>query len=414
MNELEYKDRFRRELLQLLIRKYESSKAFVSGEPAKQRPQIAIGSSPFQKDYHDEMEFRKKDWIHDVVMGLSESGMISHTWVRFQEGRQLAKLYLELDQLQDAYELAGVTPRDAKMEKLQRVLRPLQKHPWTWVAAWASSSVQALADRRAAGLDLDDLTGYELLGAVLIELPKLDEEVPKRVLSQRLFQDTKLFERSVERRLVHLIRTHADMEFESDADALDSVGIADHPRRVYIAGPLTCRIGDGTEISLDMFRGGIGLSRDTVRELELVHSDVRRIILIENLTSWHQWVAQREAEQEVVIYTGGFPNRTVQLLLKKIAGLAQAYHWGDIDVGGIRIYEYIRENLIPDLEPIGMDAQHLMAYAAHGMDLSRGYERKLQDMMEDNRFTRWHPLLRLMLAEGKRIEQESMTELPVP
>ncbi|MDE8565583.1 DUF2220 family protein [Anoxybacillus rupiensis] len=413
-NEIEYKNHFQQELLKLLIQKYENSKAFATGEPSKQRPQIAIEKSPFHKDYNDEMDFRKKEWIHDVVIKLSREGIITHTWEKFGEGRQLAKLFLEFDKLQVAYELAGVTPRDVKMTRLRGVLMPLLRHPWPWVVAWASSAVQALSERRTVGLDLDDKPGYEQLVVVLSELPKLEDNVPKRVLSQRLFQDTKLFERSVERRLVQLIHAHADIEFESDAEALESVGIAAHPRNVFVAGPLAFRTGEGGEVSLKVFRGGVGLSHATVWALEPVPSDVKRIILIENLTSWHQWVADREGEDEIVVYTGGFPNRTVQLLLKKIAGLAKAYHWGDIDVGGIRIFEFIRENFIHDLQPIGMDVAVFLEYAKKGMELGRGYERKVEAMLKDGQFSRWHDLLRLMLAHGKRIEQESVDKLPLP
>lgn len=414
MDEMEFKRQFSQELLRLLLRKYENSAAFKSGEPARQRPQIAIENSPFQDDYHDEMDYRKKEWIHEEVVRLSEEGIISHTWVKFQEGRQLNRIYLEPGRLEDAYTQADITPRGAKMERLRAVIAPLASHPWPWVAGWAASVLLDLGERRTSGLDLDDPAGYEQLALVLQELPRLEEDIPKRVLSQRLFQDSKRFERDVERRLVHLIRTHADMEFQSDGEALESVGIVEYPRRVLVAGPLAIKCGNGAVVSLDAFPGGVGLSHDTIRELKVVHSKVKRIVLIENLTSWHQWVAERSGEPEIVVYTGGFPNRTVQLLLRKLHGLATVYHWGDIDVGGIRIFEYIREHLIPDLVPLGMDVEHYLRYAGHGMAFNRNYARKIQAMLEDDRFVRWHDLLRLMESRGLRIEQESVTQLPVP
>src|SRR5690606_16995770 len=111
-----------------------------------------------------------------------------------------------------------------------------------------------------------------------------------------------------ERRLVHLIQTRSGIEYDSDEDALESVGIADHPRSVWIAGALKCSVGAET-VSLAMFPGGIGLSRDTVRKLTIDEIAGERIVLIENLTSWHQWVKARQGENELVVYTGGFPNR---------------------------------------------------------------------------------------------------------
>lgn len=415
VNEHEYKLAFQQQLLTLLIHKYEASKSFTSGEPSKQKPRIAVKNSPFQADYEDEMDFRKKDWIHDVIARLSEKGIVTVKWEKFQEGRQLAKVYLEPDQAAAAYELAGITPRDQKMARLRRILSPLAGHPWAWVAKWAETAVQLLSERKSAGLDLNDLNGYEQMVSVLLELPKLEDDIPKRVLSQRLFQDTKVFERNVERRLVYLIQTCSGMEYETDADALESVGIADHPRTVLISGCCRCSLDGGETVSLDLFRGGVGLSRDTVRMLEIAEIPAERIILIENLTSWHQWVLERREENEIVIFTGGFPNRTVQELLQKIGDylrgggrMPPVYHWGDMDAGGIRIFEFIRGNFFPELIPLWMDEPSFLRYADSGMEISRSYENKLREMLADGRFVRWRGLLQLMLTHGKRIEQESM------
>ncbi|WP_244860641.1 Wadjet anti-phage system protein JetD domain-containing protein [Thermobacillus xylanilyticus] len=423
-SETEYKKEFGRRLLAQLIRKYESSKAFASGDPVKQKPQVSFANGPFQVEYEDEMDFRKKEWIHEVVESLASRGIVAVKWEKFREGRQLAKVYLEPDRVEAAYELAGATPRQKKMERLRDILKTLDHHPWEWVAQWSREAVSALNQRKSASLDLDDPEGYERLADVLRELPKLEDDIPKRVLSHRLFQNSKTFERLVERRLVHLIQTRSGIEYDSDADALESVGIADQPRSVWIAGALRCSIGNHP-VSLAMFPGGIGLSRDTVRAMTIDEVGGLRIVLIENLTSWHQWVKERQGADEVVVYTGGFPNRAVQQLLRKLGGYVYGdsreegrrfgavgglpvYHWGDMDAGGIQIFEFLRIHFFPDLEPLGMDEQSFLRNAGAGMEYSRSYAKKLKDMLANERFARWHGLIRLMLVHGKRIEQESM------
>lgn len=414
-NENDYKSQFQTRLLTLLIKKYESSKSFVTGEPSKQRPRIVMRISPFQADYEDEMDFRKREWMHEVILELNRMGIVEYEWAKFQEGREIAKVRLVPDRVSLAYDLAGIEPREQKLEKLGEILSPLLHHPWAWVAEWAALSVQALRERKTSGLDLDDLDGYRLLVQVLAELPKLEDEVSKRILSQRLFQDTKIFERAVERRLVHLIQSYSGLEYESDKDALASVGIADHPDYVMISGQVHVLLGDGQAVSLGVFHGGVGLSRDTVRRLEITGLPVERIIMIENLTSWHRWVAERKEAREVVIYTGGFPNRSVQRLFKKIAdylsqnnGKLPIYHWGDMDVGGIRIFEFIREHFFPELVPLWMDESSFVQYAGSGMAISRAYQNKIRELLADQRFAHWHGLLGLMLSHGKRVEQESL------
>lgn len=421
-NEQEYKKEFQRKLLAQLIRKYENSKSIVKGEPVGRKPQISFVNGPFQEEYEDEMDFRKREWIHEVVESLAAQGLLKVKWEKFQEGRKLAKVHLEPERIAVAYEQAGITPRDRKIGRLIDIFARLTDHPWEWVALWARETVQALRGRKTAHLDLDDPDGYERLATVLRELPKLEEDIPKRVLSHRLFHDTKVFEREVERRLVHLIQHRSGVEFDSDAEALESVGITDQPRGVWVAGTLRCSIGDDTS-SLDRFPGGIGLSLETVRRMSIGEINGERIILIENLTSWHQWVKERQGISELVIYAGGFPNRTVQLLLhklgdhvhgrRKVRGKLPVYHWGDLDAGGIQIFEYIREHFFPGLEPLGMEESDYLRYVDSGMEFGAAYAKKLKDMLESGRFTRWHGLLRLMLHHGKRVEQESMA-IPVP
>ncbi len=414
-NEKEYKDHFQRQLLTLLVNKYEASKSFASGEAPRQKPRIVLKNGPFQADYEDEMDFRKKEWMHDVIARLSDEGIVSYKWEKYQEGRVLAGVYLEPDHIASAYEWAGIMPRELKMERLRNILLPLVDHPWAWVADWAAGLVQSLMARKSSGLDLDDRTGYELLVQVLSALPGLDDEMPKRVLSQRLFQDTKVFERQVARRLVHLIQTCSGAEFESDTDALASVGIADHPSSVFVSGRMLCSFGNEDSVPLGVFQGGVGLSRETVRNLEVTDLLAERVVLIENLTSWHQWVSERRTADEIVIYTGGYPNRTVQQLLKKFGDYMMRQnvklpvcHWGDMDLGGIRIYEFIRIHYFPALRPLWMDEQSYLRYAEFGLEISSSYESKIRDMLGDERFARWHGLLGLMLKHGKRIEQESM------
>jgi hypothetical protein len=420
LNEKSYKIDFQAKLLTMLIQKYEKSKSFIRGEPTKQKPQIAIKNSPFKSDYDDEMDYRKKEWIHDVLMKLREENIVSIKWEKFLQGQDIAKVYLEVESLSSAYKLSGLEPKEVKLDQLRSILLPLSEHPWEWLRNWWTDVDAAMADRKAAGLDLDDLVSYKQLVEVLLAIAELEDDIPKRVLSQRLFHDTKHFERFVERRIIQLIRAHSDMEYESDTDVIQSVGIVEHPRSVLISGPLKCKYETGEVISLELFPGGIGLSRDTIQTIRISDLKAKSIVLIENLTSWHQWIAEKGSAAEIVIYTGGYPSRSLQLLFKKISDFIQdenidlpIYHWGDMDVGGIRIFEYIRSNFYTTLIPLGMDQNSYKEHVVTGMDISSSYISKINQLIQDQRFVMWHGLLQLMLIHRKRIEQESMIKLPM-
>ncbi|GMX66778.1 hypothetical protein Elgi_60500 [Paenibacillus elgii] len=79
--EEDFKQHFVRELLSVLLDKYEQSQSFLSGEPGKQRPQLVLSKSPFNSDYTDEMDFMKRQWMNDVMIGVESQGIISLKWV---------------------------------------------------------------------------------------------------------------------------------------------------------------------------------------------------------------------------------------------------------------------------------------------------------------------------------------------
>jgi hypothetical protein len=100
---------------------------------------------------------------------------------------------------------------------------------------------------------------------VLRKLPELQQDTPKRLFSQELFLDSKHFEQKVEKRLVTLLKTYMESEFDTDQEYLDNIGIVQHPRSVFVSGRLTFQIGQ-TVTNTSGLPGGISLSMQTVAE----------------------------------------------------------------------------------------------------------------------------------------------------
>ncbi|KYH30958.1 hypothetical protein MOMUL_27420 [Moorella mulderi DSM 14980] len=416
----------------MLISKYEGSRSFQTGTPGKQRPQFAMKKSPLAGDYFDEMDHRKREAIHAVLAELAAAGVVEVTWPRFQEGRQVEKVYLNFDAIPRAYELAGLVPRAERIYRLRQVLAPLASHPWEWVRGWWAGVNAALGERKTAGLDLEDLDGYEELVKVLLALPELEDSTPERVFSQRVLGDSKAFEQRVKKRLLAILKSYSPEEYETDAEYLDSVGLTDNPKMVLVAGPFTFRVG-GTAVDVGELPGGVGLAAHTVRVMEITAVTAPWVLLVENLTSYYQVVQgvselavpsrEREGDRDLaipaglVVYTGGFPHRGVQLFLRRLQDYRESpgttarppvYHWGDLDYGGIRICEYIHRNLIPDLQPYLMDVTTYTRYLPAGIPFGDEYAARLRHLAEDPAYAPWHPLLQAMLEHRKWVEQESM------
>lgn len=310
LNEAKYKKRFCEDFLTYLLQKYESSTAFYTGKHSNQRPQISFKrDNPFVKDYYDEMDFRKKEWIHDVLLELEQQKkIVSLTWVKFNEGKELYKAYLNFEKINSAYNLAKLEPKLDKINQFIKIIEPLLNHQWEWLQSWAKYTIQSLEQRKQVGLNIDESGGYKDVVQVLNHLPSINGNIPKRVLSQQLFLDSKHFERHVEKPLSSILNKAYPTTFDSNEEMLAYFGIVQQARLVLFKGQIDWTVNGKTTISSKEYLGGLGISDLTVEHMEIRDLNVEKIIIIENLTSYEQWIRQRSNEQELVIYSGGFPS----------------------------------------------------------------------------------------------------------
>lgn len=165
--------------------------------------------------------------------------------------------------------------------------------------------------------------------------------LPLRTRSARLLGDSKAMERMLPKLLAFLkSKGRLDPHLKRD-EALTFLGLAKFPQPVLIAGPIAVNGVNAAHLTY------LGLPPEAIADVALTGS-VRSILTIENLESFHRHVWECRADGEVVIYCGGFPTQGVLRALRHIADLAEVaelHHWGDIDVGGIRIGRFLETSL---------------------------------------------------------------------
>ncbi|OEF97151.1 Wadjet anti-phage system protein JetD domain-containing protein [Desulfuribacillus alkaliarsenatis] len=419
INETAFKSKFCHEILIYLLQKYENSNSFYTGKPTNRRPQISfIGNNPFANDYFDEMDYYKKEWIHEVLAELEQKGVVSLAWEKYWEGKKLSKVFLNYEQIDTAYKIAGIESKLGKLNRLKNIIEPLKNHQWKSIQNWANMTIQNLNVRKQTGLNIKDIDIYEDLTRVLDYLPDIKSNVPKRILSHKLFSDSKYFEKQVEQPLASLLNKIYQLDFKSNDELLAYFGIVQHTKLVIYKGDLSWGI-NGKEVSSNDFIGGLGISDITVQNMDIRKIGANKIILIENLTSYEQWIRQRINENELVIYTGGYPHRLLQNFLEKLSVfLSQQkehniplFHWGDIDIGGIKIFFYIKNRFFPGLKPLLMDTEVLVSHQGNAMAISESYRNKINDMKASMEYNGWLSLLDVMLELGVRLEQESIFDV---
>ena len=115
-----------------------------------------------------------------------------------------------------------------------------------------------------------------------------------------------------------------------------ALGLRKEPQPLRLAGQGVVQLEDGSLHVLP--RSWLGFP---VEEVRGIRSDVRVLLSIENLASFHEAAAVRGDAPLLLLYTGGMPSPAwCTAYARLLAGMpadTQLYHWGDIDRGGFRI-----------------------------------------------------------------------------
>jgi hypothetical protein len=134
-----------------------------------------------------------------------------------------------------------------------------------------------------------------------------------------------------------------------------------HGAAVRVFGPLRFRLG-GDLLDATWSVPWLALTPETIRDMRDL--DVRlisEIRTIENLTAFEEEVRRGREPGVLYLYTGGFPGAYEIKVLKRVieAGVARIRHWGDLDLGGMRILRYLSESLPVRVEAWRMEPELL-------------------------------------------------------
>lgn len=137
--------------------------------------------------------------------------------------------------------------------------------------------------------------------------------------------------------------------------------------------------------------------------------NTNKIIFIENKANYIDYIYNKKAEDEFVIYHGGMYSPTKGEFFKKIYEVsdnAEFYHWSDIDIGGFKIFARLRK-IIPELRPYKMDIQAFNSKQAYWKEMKKEYIEKLSKLRDDSEFEIFKGLIDEMLKNGTKLEQEA-------
>ena len=190
-------------------------------------------------------------------------------------------------------------------------------------------------------------------------------------------------------------------------EILAEYGIYHTPNYVHLKGQLSFRIYE-TEFDLANLKQGIGISGEDLSAIRFCEmSAIKRVITIENLTTFFRW----EEPESLIIYLGGYHNAVRRALLKAVYEAlpdAEYYHFGDIDAGGFEIYRDLCQKTGIPFEMYRMNLDTLKAYQEYGRELTENDRIRLRKILERNAGETEEicEVIRYMLEWNVKLEQE--------
>lgn len=232
----------------------------------------------------------------------------------------------------------------------------------------------------------------------------LEEDVQERIFCAKLFSDSKRFN-DLRGKISKIIREFSDEPFDDEDDVIASMGVIKNTAYAFIKGDLTLKINNQV-IDLKEYGEPLALSDIAIKNAEIneVHSDA--LYTIENMTSFDTF----KKNNCVIIYLGGFHNRTKRELIKKIADVApniKFFHYGDIDAGGFYILNHLRNKTSILFEPYMMGITELKKYKDSCKRLTLNDRNRLMKILGDSMFTEFKETILYMLSEDVKLEQEA-------
>lgn len=297
-----------------------------------------------ERTLHALKDAEKKECIHLVYGKREERHLIEK--IVLTDGHKMAKLLGET---------LAVDKASGMQVALDKIVSG--KHLWIF-EAYQECLAKWRLGKSAFDIASDDLyLATNLFKALEAVADGLHADVDMRTFSAKNLGDSKAFERmsakfaSVWRRQPE----YADLDAD---ELLQALGIQKYPWPLMLKGGIVFHFPD-TALNTNGMVPYLGVPITEIDRIEF-ETLPSYVLFIENFASFNRYVHE-VSDKSLVIYTNGFPSPNLSKLIAMIdANLptnVMFYHWGDIDVGGLKIFrkvEYLSLNHA--LEP------HLMTF----------------------------------------------------
>lgn len=355
------------------------------------------------------------DVINEEMKHMESQGFIFIHWME----RDVLIDYVDvnLQKIDDIHVLLGIHSLQGVIDERIQFFSNLKNSLQTpWIMKFVDEILGTLEKKELPAIAKDS----DFLGLLVKSFQGIEEKgedvLPERFFSKRYLRDSKLFEKHIRNRLVTLYKQYAEgdcSEWEEE-DVLQEIGIVKSFEEIQIWGDLVYRCEE-KNLCFSDFPFGTTINAETIRMGEVIRIGHEQLLIIENKSVFREYIKRKLTADELVIYIGGFPGPLKRKLFEQIQlcvdrekqGSFTSRFWGDIDLGGFRIYHHLQSTVLPNLVPYRMDVESFLSYLDWAESTDGKYLRTLRKLKGDQRFARFWLVIDEMLKHELRLEQEA-------
>lgn len=345
--------------------------------------------------------------------------LIQIDWVKGYRGSDIERIRYRLEEKAAFYILyqqevdSGFLPKQEKVRLYQEFLkRQLSKVKKKWIREYYEDLLKRSENKRKTDT-LELLNQEKKYAPCFVGLDEIEESIFKRIFSKKYLGNTKTFEKEMEGHIISAAKNFCrDVEKEmDDTTILQQLFIEEYAQELSLKGELHFRIkeenGSFQEINTGCYCFGTTLNSQTLEHAVLNQEQkIQKIVIFENKANYIS--APYKAGVLYVFSHGYFSPKECRFLTELYQVLKKNkvsyFHSGDLDYGGIKIFQHIRRMIFPELQPLQMDVDTYEAYQEFAEELETETLEKLKQVQDEN--PQIQELIRKLLETGKGIEQE--------
>lgn len=403
-------------ILNNLIDNYENSKHYSDGTAFSRKVKI------YGRDLIDVTDYEQNIQFLSDVAELKKRDFIDCDWIR--KNLVVNRIWLILDNVQNVYMFLGRKSRnDIVNEVLTEIVSSLECIHTNWIRTYLFAQMDSIKSKnKLSGIWKSDIKLIHEILAALKEIDRLNgKTVLMRAFSINLYSDSKYFEKNIKNYITEIagkyepdlreVKELSEREIEklSEREILQQLGIVMMPEIFEFCGNLILKFDSGT-IDFSPIKAGSCISGDCVTEIRAAEiKGIKRIIFIENKTNYSEYCLKNKEDDELVIFHGGFysPKRgDFFRIIYNAAVNIPIYFWADIDYGGFKMFVRLKNNIIPELQPMNMSVEAHNSHSYRILERSDKYIEKLLALCDDENYSIFHEVIRAIADSHGTVEQE--------